>query len=72
MKDEFRAMTKSDEPTKYGLSNLPTHTSLERLVWLAKLRWLIERDYRELKQELTTSTRSRSLKITVRPEGAYD
>ncbi len=41
-----------DEPTKYWLSNLPTHTSLERLVWLAKLRWLIERDYRELKQEL--------------------
>ena len=41
-----------DEPTKYWLSNLPPHTSLERLVWLAKLRWLIERDYRELKQEL--------------------
>ncbi len=40
------------KPTKYWLSNLPTHTSLERLVWLAKLRWLIERDYRELKQEL--------------------
>ena len=41
-----------DEPTKCWLSNLPTHTSLERLVWLAKLRWLIEHDYRELKQEL--------------------
>ena len=40
-----------DEPTKYWLSNLPPQTS-ERLVWLAKLRWLIERDYRELKQEL--------------------
>ncbi len=40
------------ELTKYWLSNLPTHTSLERLIWLAKLRWLIERDYRELKQEL--------------------
>jgi len=40
------------EPTKYWLANLPADTSLERLVYLAKLRWLIERDYRELKQEL--------------------
>ena len=41
-----------DEPSKYWLSNLPAETSLKRLVYLAKLRWLIERDYRELKQEL--------------------
>ncbi len=41
-----------DEPTKYWLSNLPETTSLELLVYLAKLRWLIERDYRELKQEV--------------------
>lgn len=40
------------EPGKYWLSNLPCHMSLKRLVYLAKLRWLIERDYRELKQEL--------------------
>ena len=40
------------EPSKYWLSNLPEDSSLERLVYLAKLRWLIERDYRELKQEL--------------------
>jgi SRSO17 transposase len=40
------------EPSKYWLSNLPANTSLNRLVYLAKLRWLIERDYRELKQEL--------------------
>ncbi len=40
------------EPTKYWLSNLAADTSLERLVYLAKLRWLIEKDYRELKQEL--------------------
>jgi hypothetical protein len=40
------------EPSKYWLSNLPCHISLKRLVYLAKLRWLIERDYRELKQEL--------------------
>jgi SRSO17 transposase len=40
------------EPTKYWLANLPEDTSLERLVHLAKLRWRIERDYRELKQEL--------------------
>ena len=40
------------EPTKYWLANLPEDTSFERLVDLAKLRWRIERDYQELKQEL--------------------
>ncbi len=40
------------EPTKYWLSTLPEDTSFERLVDLAKLRWRIERDYQELKQEI--------------------
>jgi SRSO17 transposase len=40
------------EPTKYWLSNLPESTPLRRLVLLAKQRWIIERDYQELKQEL--------------------
>ena len=40
------------EPTKYWLSNLPESISLRRLVATAKLRWRIERDYEELKQEL--------------------
>jgi SRSO17 transposase len=40
------------EPTKYWLSNLPLGTGLKELVSLAKLRWRIERDYEELKQEL--------------------
>jgi SRSO17 transposase len=40
------------EPTKYWLSNLPVTTSLKSLVKLAKHRWVIERDYEELKQEL--------------------
>jgi len=39
-----------DEPVKYWLSNLPADTPIERLVALAKLRWRIEHDYRELKQ----------------------
>ena len=39
------------EPTKYWLSTLPP-TSLAELVRLAKLRWRIERDYQELKDEL--------------------
>jgi SRSO17 transposase len=39
-----------DEPIKYWLSNLPTDTPLATLVRLAKLRWRIEHDYRELKQ----------------------
>ncbi len=40
------------EPTKYWLSNLGPGTSTEDLVYQAKLRWRIERDYQELKQEL--------------------
>ena len=40
------------EPTKYWLSTLPAETSLRDLVTLAKQRWIIERDYQELKQEL--------------------
>lgn len=40
------------EPTKYWLSTLPETISFERLVDLAKLRWRIERDYQELKQEV--------------------
>jgi SRSO17 transposase len=41
-----------DEPTKYWLSNLPADTPLKTLVKLAKLRWRIEHDYRELKDAL--------------------
>jgi SRSO17 transposase len=41
-----------DEPIKYWLSNLPADTPLPRLVSLAKLRWRIEHDYRELKDAL--------------------
>jgi SRSO17 transposase len=41
-----------DAPTKYWLSTLPEDTALEDLVSLVKLRWRIERDYRELKQEI--------------------
>jgi SRSO17 transposase len=38
-------------PTKYWLSTLPADTSIEMLVRWAKVRWRIERDYEELKQE---------------------
>ena len=40
------------EPTKYWLATLPEEIAFDRLVDLAKLRWRIERDYQELKQEL--------------------
>ncbi len=40
------------EPTKYWLSTLPESTALQRLVYFTKLRWRIERDYQELKQEV--------------------
>jgi SRSO17 transposase len=39
-------------PTKYWLSTLPDDTKLRDLVRLAKHRWIVERDYQELKQEL--------------------
>ncbi len=39
-----------DEPVKYWLSNLPADTPIVTLVALAKLRWRVEHDYRELKQ----------------------
>ena len=40
------------EPTKYWLSTLPEEISLQELVRIGKHRWIIERDYQELKQEL--------------------
>ena len=40
------------EPTKYWLSTLPADTPLAELAHMAKHRWIIERDYQELKQEL--------------------
>jgi SRSO17 transposase len=41
-----------DEPTKYWLSTLPSNITFRDLVDAAKLRWRIERDYQELKQEV--------------------
>lgn len=40
------------QPTKYWLSSLPPETKLTALVKTAKHRWIVERDYLELKQEL--------------------
>jgi SRSO17 transposase len=40
------------EPIKYWISTLPLDTKLKALVKMAKHRWIIERDYEELKQEL--------------------
>jgi SRSO17 transposase len=40
------------EPVKYWLASLPAEVPLERLVGLAKLRWRVEHDYRELKDAL--------------------
>jgi len=41
-----------DAPTKYWLSTLPKNIPFRDLVDAAKLRWRIERDYQELKQEV--------------------
>ncbi|MGH3469792.1 MAG: IS701 family transposase [Thermocrispum sp.] len=40
------------EPTDYWLSTMPIDTPLRELVRLAKIRWRIEHDYRELKDGL--------------------
>ena len=40
------------EPTKYWLSTLPQTISFASLIDTAKLRWRIERDYLDLKQEI--------------------
>jgi SRSO17 transposase len=40
------------EPLKYYLSNLPEDIALNELVSKAHMRWRIERDYQDLKQEL--------------------
>src|SRR6266700_984662 len=40
------------EPTKYWLSTLDQNISFRDLVDIAKMRWRIERDYQELKQEI--------------------
>ena len=39
-------------PTKYWLSTLDEKISFRRLVDIAKMRWRVERDYQELKQEI--------------------
>jgi SRSO17 transposase len=41
-----------EEPTDYWLSNLPPDAEPERLARLARLRWKIELDYKQLKGEL--------------------
>jgi SRSO17 transposase len=40
------------QPTKYFLSNLPADTSFKALINTLKMRWRIEHDYRELKEEV--------------------
>jgi SRSO17 transposase len=38
-----------DEPTDYWISNLPADTEPERLARLARMRWKMELDYKQLK-----------------------
>jgi SRSO17 transposase len=42
----------AEQPLDYWISNMPTDTPPERLARLARLRWKIELDYRQLKGEL--------------------
>jgi SRSO17 transposase len=42
----------AEAPTKFWFSNLSEDVSLRRLVRLAKLRWRVEQNYQQLKEEL--------------------
>jgi SRSO17 transposase len=42
----------AEAPTHYYLSNLPKNTRRHGMAELAKLRWRVERDYQDLKQEV--------------------
>jgi len=42
----------AEVPEHFWLSTLPEDTPLKRLVYLAKLRWRVERDYQEMKAEV--------------------
>jgi SRSO17 transposase len=44
--------TDEEKPSKFWLASVVEDIAFDRLVELAKLRWRIERDYQELKQEL--------------------
>ena len=41
-----------DEPTKFWLSTMPSTIKRAELVAMTKMRWRVERDYQELKQEV--------------------
>jgi len=43
------------EPIKYFLTTAPSEATLEQMVFVTKVRWRIERDYQELKQEFGLS-----------------
>ena len=43
------------EPVKYFLSTAPEYASLEQLVFVAKMRWRIERDHQDFKQDFGLS-----------------
>src|SRR4051794_38407285 len=47
-----RCGRRAREPTQYWLSTLPEEIGFEQMVDLAQLRWRIERDYQDLKQEV--------------------
>lgn len=43
------------EPAGYWLATAPPNATLEQFIFVAKMRWRIERDYRALKQEFGLS-----------------
>ena len=47
-----RMARQEEQPSDYWLTNLPADSAPERLARLARLRWKIELDYKQLKGEL--------------------
>ena len=46
------------EPTKYFLTTTPSYATLEKMVFVTKMRWRTERDYQDLKQDVGLSVTS--------------
>jgi len=59
------------EPTKYWFSTLPGDVAFDHLVDIAKLRWRIERDYQELKQEAVSGDTQRGMMVETAPPAPF-
>lgn len=60
----------AERPEHYGLSTLQKDTPLKHLVYLAKLRWRVERDYRHVANSLSPTQRAPTQRTFPSPKSA--